>query len=179
MEFLVGSVVIGVSLGILWWIATIFLAPWVYRGAPFVPSRRKSAQLICETLNVGVGTLLMDLGSGDGRILIEAARRGARARGVEINPLLALVSRCWAMASGVKPLVSVTIGDLYMADVGNADVVVVYGLPAVLKKLESKLSREMKPGSSVASITFRFPNWTIMRSLEGPVYIYRHPFQSS
>ncbi|OGQ45652.1 MAG: hypothetical protein A3H42_01970 [Deltaproteobacteria bacterium RIFCSPLOWO2_02_FULL_46_8] len=173
MELLAGGIVVGASLALLWWLAASLLAPWFYQGAPFVPSRRRSAQLICNALNVGTATRLMDLGSGDGRILIEASRRGARAEGIEINPLLALASRCWAYCGGVKSRVSVTTGDLYTADVSNADVVVIYGLPSVVKKLEGKLSREMKPGACVASIMFRFPQWAPERVLEGPIYIYR------
>jgi len=106
------------------------------------------------------GDLVMDLGSGDGRIVIEAAKRyGARAIGVEYDPKLVAVSRRNAGAAGVADRVKFVEGDLFKVDLSLATVVTVYLLPDVNLKLRDKLLAELKPGARVVAHDFDMESW--------------------
>lgn len=112
------------------------------------------------------GMIVYDLGSGDGRVLVEAAKRGAKPVGVEMNPFLVLLCR-------LKKL-NVRWQNLWNADISEAQVVFVYLLPHHMNKLERKLKKELKPGSLIVSNSFIFPHWNILRKDEkNHVYVFR------
>jgi SAM-dependent methyltransferase len=109
---------------------------------------------------VKAGDIVMDLGSGDGRIVIEAAKRhGVRAIGVEYDPKLVTVSRRNAGAAGVAGRVKFVEGDLFKVDLSAATVVTVYLLPDVNLKLRDKLLTELKPGARVVAHDFDMESW--------------------
>ncbi len=106
----------------------------------------------------------MDLGSGDGKLLLRAAQAGAgRAIGYEINPYLALFSNVRSMRSSYKKIMHTYWRNFWRADISSADVVFVYLLPWRMDALARKLKRELKPGAIVVSNSFIFPNWNIIR----------------
>jgi SAM-dependent methyltransferase len=100
----------------------------------------------------------MDLGSGDGRNVIGAAKRGARGLGVEYNPELVEHARRRAAAAGVSERAQFVEGDMYAADVSPASVLMLFLLPDNLRELLPKVVG-MKAGSRIVSNTYEFPGW--------------------
>ncbi len=121
--------------------------------------------------DVGPHDVVYDLGSGDGRIPILAARKyGARAVGIEIDPALVKASRQAAKDSGVAENVSFVEADLFATDISKATVVTLYLWPSVNSRLESKLRQELRPGTRIVSNAFGIANWRpdkIVRAADG------------
>jgi cyclopropane fatty-acyl-phospholipid synthase-like methyltransferase len=113
------------------------------------------------------GDYLIDLGSGDGRIVITAAREfGTRGVGVDLNPERIAEANANAKAAGVTDKVEFRQGDLFEQDLSKATVVTMYLLPSVNEKLKPKLLRELRPGTRVVSHSFDMPDWEPARTLE-------------
>lgn len=124
----------------------------------WVPNPEVMVDKMLDMAAVTARDFLIDLGSGDGRNVIGAARRGARARGVEFNPELVEHSRRLAAAAGVAGLAQFVQGDMYAADVSSASVLALFLLPDNLRKLLPKFTG-MKPGSRIVSNTYEIPGW--------------------
>lgn len=117
-----------------------------------------------ELAEVKKGDVVYDLGSGDGRIVIRAAKKyGARGVGVEIDPDLVQRSRAMAKDEGVGPLVEFREEDALTVDVSPASVVTLYMLPEFNAKLRPILWRQLKPGSRVVSHDFSIEGWPPIR----------------
>jgi hypothetical protein len=109
--------------------------------------------------SVTADDFVMDLGSGDGRAIIAAARRGARGLGIEYNPDLVEYSKREAAAAGVGERAAFAQGDMYEADISKATVLTLFLLPSNLEKLASKFM-ELPPGTRIVANTFWVPGWT-------------------
>jgi ribosomal protein L11 methylase PrmA len=114
--------------------------------------------------NVGPGDVVYDLGCGDGRIVIAAAKRGARAVGVDIDPQRIREARANARAAGVEGRVELRQGDLFEADVAPASVVMLYLWPEVNLRLRPKLLAELRPGTRVVSHAHDMGDWRPQRT---------------
>lgn len=131
-----------------------------------------------EIGGIGPGQKVADLGSGDGRVVIAMAYRGAQAHGFDNDPLLVLLARRNIrrnIHSGHlknKPLIHWK--NFWKVDFSQYDAVTVYGIPYIMKALKEKLHREMRPGTKVISNAFPFPQWEAETKHEG-VYLYRIP----
>ncbi len=101
---------------------------------------------------------VMDLGSGDGRNVIAAAKRGARAVGVEYNPDMVELSRRNAAEAGVADKATFVQGDMYEADISKANVMALFLLPSNIEKLKHKLFN-LRPGSRIVMNTFTVEGW--------------------
>jgi SAM-dependent methyltransferase len=123
----------------------------------WVPTPDEVVQAMLDLAQVGGNDYVVDLGSGDGKIAIAAARRGARALGIEYNPEMVEVSRRNAEAAAV-PNVKFVQGDIFESDFSNADVVTLYLLPSLNERLKPILLR-MRPGTRVASHQFTMGDW--------------------
>lgn len=127
---------------------------------PYVPTQMHVVWEMLALGRVGGDDLLYDLGSGDGRIPITAARHfGTRGVGFEIEPELIARSRASAAAAGVNSLVDFLNRDLFTADLTPASVVTLYLSPEVNLELRPKLLRELKPGTRVVSHAFHMRDW--------------------
>ena len=127
---------------------------------PFVPTPENVVDRMLQIAKVGPDDVLYDLGSGDGRIVIAAARkRGARAVGIDIDPARIRESRENARKAGVAKRVEFREENLFTADIGEATVVTLYLLPAVNLRLRPKLLAELKPGTRVVSYGFHMGDW--------------------
>jgi SAM-dependent methyltransferase len=105
--------------------------------------------------------IVYDLGSGDGRIVIVAAKTfGARGVGIEVNPQLIAESTASARAAGVSHLVQFIQGDLFTADFSAATVVTLYLGPALNERIKPRLLRELRPGARVVSHVYDMLGWT-------------------
>ncbi len=142
------------------------------KGAPFVASKPQRIQTMIELADIEKGTRVVDLGSGDGAIVIEAARHGATAIGVEMNPFLIPYSRWRAKRARVEKYTTFIRGDIKSFALHNTDVVFLYLLPGLLSSISDKLSSELKQGSLVVSNAFPIPKWTPIQEKNG-VFLYR------
>ena len=114
--------------------------------------------------------VLMDLGSGDGRIIVEAAKTGARCVGIEINPTLYWLSKIKIFFSRLDNA-KVQRTNLWITDLKEVDVLTLYFIPSKMDKLRKKIKKEMRPGSRVVSHAFAFPDWQYTKK-DDKVYLY-------
>jgi len=127
-------------------------------GAPFVPSASGAVSSMMRFADIRPGQHVIDLGSGDGRLLLLAAKKGATATGFEINPFIVLWANIRAVCSPYRNSVHTVWKNFWTADISRADVVFVYLLPWKMETLERKLLTQLKPGSIVVSNSFIFPH---------------------
>lgn len=146
-----------------------------YAEVPFVPTPPQVVDRMLELAGVSKDDVVYDLGSGDGRIVIRAARKyGARGVGVEIDPELVERSRARAREEGVERLVEFREQDALTVDFSEATVVTLYMLPEFNAKLRPLLQR-LRPGTRVVSHDFDIEGWqpTRMEKMEGRLF-HRH-----
>jgi len=135
-------------------------------GAPFVRTRKGGRKAMFELARIKTGELVVDLGSGDGQLLIEAAQKGAKCIGYEINPWLVYVSRSRVKKLGLQDKIKIIKKSLWRADVSQADVILLFGIVHIMPRLEKKLQAELRSGARVVSFTFSFPHWVAKNSRE-------------
>ncbi len=127
---------------------------------PFVPTPQEVVDKMLETAEVKKGDVVYDLGSGDGRIVITAARKyGVRAVGFEIDPDLIKKSRENIRKEGLQQLAEIRQQDILTVDVSGATVVTMYLLPDVNLQLRPTLLSQLKPGSRIVSHAFDMGDW--------------------
>jgi len=145
----------------------------------FLGTPQPVVDAMLELADVKPGDVLYDLGSGDGRIPITAAKRyGIRAVGIEIDPQMVAEARANARAAGVSHLVTFVERDLFLADVGEASVVTLYLLDRLNLQLRPKLLRDLAPGSRIVSHQFGMGDWRpeATRSIgRSDIYLWRVP----
>ena len=140
---------------ILLWI----LIPALY-GLPPVSTKPERIRKALKLANLKPDETLYDLGAGDGRVLLIAARDfGAKAVGIEVGPIQCALTWLRATASGFGHQVQVKWENFYKADLHDADVVFVYATSTETRKLAPHLERQMKQGSRLISISADFPEW--------------------
>jgi hypothetical protein len=123
----------------------------------WVPTPTEVVEAMLEMASVKKGDKLVDLGAGDGRIAIAAAKRGADATGIEYNPDMVALSQRNAEREGVKNVKFIQ-GDIFATDFTDADVVTMYLLPVLNERLRPQIL-DMKPGTRIASHQFPMGNW--------------------
>jgi precorrin-6B methylase 2 len=127
---------------------------------PFVPTTDDAVAAMLKLADVKKTDVVYDLGCGDGRIVIAAAKTyGARAVGIDINPVRISEARENARKAQVENLVRFEENDLFQADIREASVVTLFLLSSVNMKLRPKLLADLKPGTRVVSNTFDMGDW--------------------
>jgi predicted O-methyltransferase YrrM len=162
-------VVIALLLGLL------FSIQWTAaKGAPWAPTRRTRVRRMLTLARVRPGEVVYDLGSGDGRVLLAAARRfGARAVGIEVDPLRYALTRSVVAILGLGERIEVRLGDLFKTDLSEADVVTCYLWQDTNDALEAKLAAELRPGARIVSHRYTFPGLRLVDSDRRElVYVY-------
>jgi precorrin-6B methylase 2 len=124
----------------------------------WVPTPQAVVDKMLDMAKVTKTDVVYDLGSGDGRTVITAAKRGARAMGIEYNPDMVELSKKNAEAAGVADRATFVKADLFETDFSKADVITMFLLPSINMKLRPKLL-DMKPGTRIASNTFTMEDW--------------------
>ncbi len=142
----------------------------VFFGAPYVPAFQQDIDELLEMARVGKGAYFVDLGSGDGKVLLAAAKRGAQVEGYEINPVLWLVSK-WRLRR-FRSQAKLHLGSMWRANVGSADVVFLYLHTNWMHKMATKLKAELKPGAMAVSYVFNFGGLKPMQTTRN-AYIYK------
>ena len=124
----------------------------------WVPTPQVVVDNMLDTAKLTPADFLMDLGSGDGRTVITAAKRGARALGIEYNPDMVALSRENARAAGVTSRAEFRQADLFKTDLSKATVITMFLLPEINRKLRPTILK-LKPGTRVVSNTFTMGEW--------------------
>ncbi len=127
---------------------------------PYVPTTEPAVEAMLKLAGVKKTDIVYDLGCGDGRIVIAAAKTyGAHAVGVDINPVRIAEAKENAKKAGVENLVRFEENDLFDADIHEATVVTLFLLPNINLKLKPKLLADLKPGTRIVSNTFDMGDW--------------------
>lgn len=149
----------------------------------YEPTPMRVVRAMLDLASVGPQDVVYDLGSGDGRIPIAAAKeRGARGVGIEIDPALVSRARANAREAGVEDRVEFKQGDMHAADIAPATVVTLFLHPQPNLKLRPKLLADLRPGSRVVSYIWDMGDWTPdeIRPVDGRrrIFLWRVPRES-
>jgi hypothetical protein len=142
------------------------------RGAIYDPSSAEETRVMAEIADISQGDIAADLGSGDGRVVIALAKKGAEAHGYEVNPFLVARSRRNIRENGLQGRAYIHWGSFWKRDLSRYGVITVFQVGFVMGRLEAKLQKELRPGSRVVSHYWRFPGLRPER-VQGNVYRYR------
>jgi SAM-dependent methyltransferase len=138
-------------------------------GAPYVPTLTPQVKTALTLLDLKPGQTLLELGCGDGKVLIAAARRGIKVVGYELNPLLVLV--CWLRTRKYRSLVKIRMQNFWRSDWPEADAIYGFILPRLMQKLDTKITREKRTPLKVVSFAFMVPGKMPVKQRDG-VYLY-------
>ncbi|HJX50850.1 MAG TPA: methyltransferase domain-containing protein [Candidatus Nanoarchaeia archaeon] len=147
-----------------------FVFPWFY-GAPFEPTDEKKLRKIMKLAKIKRGEKAVDLGSGDGRIVIALAKAGADAHGYEINPFLVLLSRIKIKKLGLKNA-HIHWKSFWGINLRRYDIIIMFQFHTVMNRLKNKLKKEMKNNSRIVSYYWKLPDWKIVKKIEN-IYLYK------
>jgi hypothetical protein len=152
---LLGLFVVILVLSYLTWITWPILI-----GAVYLPTPPETVEKMLEIAEVNKNDTLFDFGSGDGRVIIDAAEKyGARAIGIEADPLRVLWTRNKIKKTSNHHLLQVVWGNFFKTDINKATVVTVYQGQTNHNKLKDKFEKDLKPGTRIVSYSFPFDGW--------------------
>ena len=140
-------------------------------GAPYLPTLTKQTELALDMLNLKKGETMLELGCGDGKVLLAAAARGWNVVGYELNPILALVA--WLRTRRYHRQVRVVWGNFWQRDWPKAEGVYVFLLQKYMQKLDTKITLYPHKPVKLASIAFYIPDKMPAAEAVG-VYVYRY-----
>jgi hypothetical protein len=141
-------------------------------GAPFLPIRYLDQQTLLDLAGLREGSTIIDLGSGDGRLLRAAAQRKIKAIGYEINPLLYAWS--WLACWRYRRYVRIYLADFWRVKLPKADAIYVFLIDHYMEKLDKKLVREIKTETLLISYVFEMPKRRTIRQTAN-IKVYRYP----
>jgi len=147
----------------------------IFYDVPYVPTPKPIARQMLKMSELKPGELLYDLGSGDGRVLIMAAREfGAKCVGIELNSFRCKLSNWRIKRMGLSNQIKVVRSSFFEADLSKADIVFMYLLPSINEKLKPKLINELKNGARVVTFTFIIKGWNAHKfDDELKIYLYK------
>lgn len=144
-------------------------------GAPYLPTQKQQIRVALDLLDLKKGQTLLELGCGDGRVLKAAAKRGVRAVGFELNPVLVIAAKLYTRP--YRELVEVRWGNYWRADWPEADGVYVFLLDRYMDKLDQRIKHHKKLWNKkhlkLASYTFKIPNKQPAKKSAG-VFLYEY-----
>ena len=146
-------------------------------GAIFVPTPKLKVEQMLELADLKTTDILYDIGSGDGRIIIEAARKyGVKAVGIEADPLRVLWSKLRIIKAKCRDRVIVRWGNFFRADIKDATVVTVFQSETINYKLKKKFENELEPGTRIVSYTYPILGWRLEKKHPNArIYLYIRP----
>lgn len=168
--FIWGTYVL-IIIAILFVMIDIVMLSYMVKGAPYLRTDEQNIEKICSTINQTSNIQAADIGSGDGCIVIALAKRGIHANGYEINPFLVRISRRNIRLAGVEHLAKIHWKNFWKTDFSHYDVITIFGVGYIMKRLEMKLQKELKPGAQVISLRFSFPTWPLQEKHDS-LHIY-------
>jgi 2-polyprenyl-3-methyl-5-hydroxy-6-metoxy-1,4-benzoquinol methylase len=143
-----------------------------YKGAPFVRSKKDRIRAMLELAQIKPGEKVVDLGSGDGIMVFESARLGAKATGIEVNPFLVWYSRFRTKQNHLAGKASFIRKNFRDVHLEEFDVIFLYLLPSTVESLKEKLAKELRPGTRVVSNAFPIVGWKPVAQ-KGQVFLYK------
>lgn len=147
-------------------------SPW----SPWWRTNSKRARLICKLAKINDKDVVYDLGAGDGALLITAAKEfGARAVGVEIDPLRVMISKLAVLFSGQSGKVKIVRKNFFETNIKDATVVFMYLVPKALARLKPKLLKELKPGTRIVTFVYKIDLPIAEQDLKNEIYLYETP----
>lgn len=168
------ELVVGLFLGLLAFVLWYSLQA----GAPWVPTGRATRNIMLALLELAPGEMFIDLGCGDGSILIEAVRtKQVHAIGFEINPILVAVARARVRNAGLEKDIEIRCVDFFKAPLPHADAVALFLLPEANTRVARDILPQCAPGTRIVSHTFSFrdrePVKKEMAPTGRPIFLYR------
>jgi cyclopropane fatty-acyl-phospholipid synthase-like methyltransferase len=142
------------------------------RGAPYAPLGDEKIETMMKLLTINKGQKAVDLGAGDGRLVIELAKRGIEAHGYEINPVLALWGKWNIRKAGLSGKASMHLGDFWKVDLSKFDIVTIYLTSHIMRQVEKKITKESKTGTQVVVNYFKLPTFKPIKE-NGKIYLYK------
>jgi hypothetical protein len=152
--------------------AFVFMLIFIF-GPPYVPTPMPVIKQLIQICKVSTKDIVIDLGSGDGRMLIEAARKGAQTKGWEINPFLVVWTYVYALLFGVSHRVKVYPKSYTTAHLNDATLVFLYNLPRYMPQLETIMQRDLKKGSRIVTYKFKLMSRKPTATPAPDIYIYQ------
>lgn len=143
-----------------------------FTGAPFVTTPMHIVTEMIELAKLKKTDVVVDMGSGDGRILIAAAKKGAHAKGWELNPFLVAWTKLVARIYHVQTAVTVFCTSYHQANLTEATVVMFYNIPSHVPALEKKLQKELRPGTKILSYQFPLHTFTLKKQTTSGIFLY-------
>lgn len=140
-------------------------------GAPYVPIPKYGLEKMIEFAAIKPGQKAVDLGSGDGRIMIAMAKAGAIVHGYEVNPVLVWWTKWKIKKEGLEGKAFVHLKSFWNEDLSSFDIVTLFGIRKIMPRLEKKLDKELKPGAKIISFGFTFPGWQHLKK-EQAAFLY-------
>lgn len=146
-------------------------------GGVWFPTSRKHIRRMLEMAELKPGELVYDLGCGDGRVLIIAAKEfGAKGVGIEVDPLRFRIARWKVRRAGLEDRIELIQGTFNKQDISPADVVTLYLVQQMINRLAPRLVRELRPGTRLVSNTFIIPGLKVSRyDRQGDLRLYTIP----
>jgi SAM-dependent methyltransferase len=143
-------------------------------GAGYDPAPMDKVYKMLQIAQVNADDIVYDLGSGDGRVVIAAARQfGARAVGIEIDPFRFIFAECARLLSGQAGRINLKYGDFFKASISEATVVTLFLYGPTNNRLKEKFLRELHKGTRIVSYTWRFDDWKLVDFLpEDRIFLY-------
>lgn len=137
----------------------------IAKGAPYVPTDDETIQNIIALSEIKTGEKVVDLGSGDGKMIIQFAKKGAIATGYEISPVLVWITKYKIWKNKLRGKALVYKKDFWKEDLSQFDVVILFGIPYIMDELEQKLSNELSSHARIVSNKFEFPSWKAKKKM--------------
>lgn len=140
-------------------------------GAPFAGTPKKIIKEALTLAEISSKDVVYDLGSGDGRVIMECSKICKKAVGVEINPFLALWTRVLSFRS--RPNVEILCKNYNHVDIGRATIVFLYIVPRFIPTLQKKLKKELRPGTKIISYKFKLSGFHLLKQTKTGIYLYQ------
>lgn len=140
-------------------------------GAPYLPTLTPQVKAALKLADLRPGQTLLELGCGDGKVLLAAAKQGIRVTGYELNPLLVLVA--WLRTLKYRQLVTVRWANMWIAQWPETDAIFVFLLPKYMQKLDKKIVQQKYKSVKLVSFAFKIPGRKIDNELNG-VFLYKY-----
>jgi hypothetical protein len=161
---------ISVAVAYILWVFMFIVFPLIM-GASYEVTKDKKMRKMIKFARIKKGDKVAELGSGNGKLVIEFAKIGAEVHGYEINPFLVLLSKWKIRREGLKGKAFVHWKNFWSVDLGKFDVVLTFQVGYIMRTLENKLKREARKDMKIISNNWRFPNLKCLKK-DDKVYYY-------
>lgn len=149
-----------------------FALPLIKYGAPFEGTKEDKVKKIILIAHPNKRDIIADLGSGDGRIVIEFAKQGIEAHGYEINPLLIWISRRKIKKLSLQKKAFIHRKNFWKENLSKYSIITMFQYKYFMNELEKKLKKELKSGSKVVSNHWKFPTLRLINKIQD-IYLYK------